>query len=280
MPGRTPIPAATQAKVQFESDRTCCVCRVPGKSIQIHHIDENNRNHDVTNLAVLCRDCHDQTMMKGTFNRRLDSDVVTLFRDDWLRIVAQKRATIEISEGNPSKENLSIALEKLEILKERGQYELLAVEYAQLGNESLRDKYIELALKHGVSDTTQIFLRSLQGKPEKISKACLNRVVRLQTSGEDWSQLARTYVDVRNYKKAIENYCKTVMRSLEENNVFSAAYYLQELCNRALHEQLFEETYTKYEREKNLWWALPITHLWFVSLAIARHSSYILYAAL
>ncbi len=41
----TPIPDAIAAAVLFASDRTCCVCRVKGKPVQIHHLDEDPSNN-------------------------------------------------------------------------------------------------------------------------------------------------------------------------------------------------------------------------------------------
>jgi hypothetical protein len=259
MAKRTAIPAKIQAQVQFSADRTCCVCRTPGKPIQIHHIDEDPTNHAVINLAVLCRDCHDLTMIKGTFNRRLDADVVTLYRDDWIAIVAERRASAHKSAEFHSAEDsgdFANVVEKLEILKERKQYSFLAIEYDRLGNQTLRDKYIEMSAREDPSDFNVFFLRSLQNKPEKIPKKAIDRIVDRQTRNGDWSQLARTYADIGDAKNAIVNYCKSIIESIEEENVFSAGYYLKELCEKQLHIPIFQETYEKYESEQNLWWAL------------------------
>ena len=51
MKERTPIQPETSADALFESDHTCCVCRTPGKSVQIHHIDEDPSNNDRLNLV-------------------------------------------------------------------------------------------------------------------------------------------------------------------------------------------------------------------------------------
>jgi tetratricopeptide (TPR) repeat protein len=256
---RVQIPPAAQAKIQFDSDRTCCVCRQPGKPFQIHHIDEDPSNNDPKNLAVLCRDCHDQTMIRGTFNRRLSPDVVTLYRDDWLAVVAQRRAEERDKEASSSSSRVADfpgMVEKLEILKERGEFELLAMEYDVLGNNNLRDKYIELSLKKQPSDFSTIFLRSMQGAIDKIPRNAIDRVVELQTKHEDWTQLGRTYDEIGDYEKAIINYCKGIIKSLEDGNKFSGAYYLRELSEKVLYLKIFEDTFNKYEAEGNIWWAL------------------------
>jgi len=86
------IPPDVAAKIQFLSNRTCCVCRREGKPVQIHHIDSNPSNNNIENLAVLCLECHMQTQISGGFYRKLDANQVKLYRDDWLNIVASRRA--------------------------------------------------------------------------------------------------------------------------------------------------------------------------------------------
>ena len=76
----------------FAAARTCCKCNVPGKSIQIHHIDEDPSNNGIENLAVLCFECHDETQVRGGFGRRLDAAQVRRFRDDWNERMAKRRA--------------------------------------------------------------------------------------------------------------------------------------------------------------------------------------------
>jgi hypothetical protein len=57
--------------------------------VQIHHIDDDNSNNVEANLAVLCFDCHDLTMVKGGFGRSLDAAQVTHYRDEWIARVAE-----------------------------------------------------------------------------------------------------------------------------------------------------------------------------------------------
>jgi hypothetical protein len=90
---RQSIPEDLAAEALFLSDRTCCVCRTPGKPVQIHHVDENPSNNTLENLAALCFDCHRDTQIRGGFDRKLDARQVILYRDDWHRIVAQRRGS-------------------------------------------------------------------------------------------------------------------------------------------------------------------------------------------
>jgi hypothetical protein len=89
---RTPIPDSTAAEVLFVQDHTCCVCNERGKQVQIHHIDENPSNHELSNLAVLCFDCHDRTQQRGGFGRKLSASEIRRYRDEWLKRIIERRA--------------------------------------------------------------------------------------------------------------------------------------------------------------------------------------------
>jgi hypothetical protein len=88
---RVQVPSHDAADALFASDRTCCKCRISGKNIQIHHIDENPANNGPSNLAVLCLECHDETQVRGGFGRRLSAAEVTRYRVDWIARVLQRR---------------------------------------------------------------------------------------------------------------------------------------------------------------------------------------------
>lgn len=88
---RIPIPNDTAADILFLSDRTCCVCNTRGKQVQIHHLDENPANNNIYNLSVLCFDCHNQTMIKGGFGRKLEVYQIIKYRKDWLDRVKSRR---------------------------------------------------------------------------------------------------------------------------------------------------------------------------------------------
>ena len=88
---RVPISADDAADVMFASDRTCCVCNERGKTVQIHHIDDNPSNNGNENLAVLCLECHNDTQIKGGFGRKLNSELVIKYRNDWLLRVKNRR---------------------------------------------------------------------------------------------------------------------------------------------------------------------------------------------
>src|SRR5260370_41455593 len=91
MKQRIEIPQEVAARVLFLSDRTCCVCRIPRKAIQIHHIDDDPSNSIEENLAVLCLECHRETQIRGGFERQLDAHQVVMDRYDCYSIVDRKR---------------------------------------------------------------------------------------------------------------------------------------------------------------------------------------------
>lgn len=71
------------AAILVAADRTCCVCRVGGKAVQLHHIDEDRSNANPDNFAVLCLDCHNETQVSGGFGRQLNAAQVRRYRDEW-----------------------------------------------------------------------------------------------------------------------------------------------------------------------------------------------------
>jgi hypothetical protein len=254
---RNQIPAEIAARVLFASDRTCCVCRNQGKPIQIHHIDENPSNNSPKNFAVLCFDCHRETQIRGGFDRKLDENQIILYREDWLRIIAQKRAVYE--EQNQlkryeEKQRFELITSIAEIYRENQEFELLSMHYNSIGNYELRDKFIELALKADNSDSSVIFLRSLQRKPELIPNDVIERQLSRFTKERDWSQRARLYRDLNKPREATRDYVCGISESLKEDNIFSAAFYLKELVERDLIKELFIISFRKAAEEKDLWW--------------------------
>ncbi|MDE0084279.1 MAG: HNH endonuclease signature motif containing protein [Candidatus Poribacteria bacterium] len=89
---RKPIPNDIAAEVLFQAGNTCCVCREREKTVQIHHIDENPSHNVFENLAVLCLECHNKTLIKGGFGRQLTSHVITKYRDEWAKEVKSRRS--------------------------------------------------------------------------------------------------------------------------------------------------------------------------------------------
>lgn len=254
-----PIPPAIAAKVLFNSDRTCCVCRIKGKPVQIHHIDGNNKNNNLENLAVLCFDCHTETQLAGGFHRKLDSEQVILYRNDWNNVVQRERALNPVYVYSKKMESSEIeALTSItEILRESKQYERLAMHYHSIGNAELRDKYIKKVLNRRPSPQTTIFLRALQNRADLIPEDIIKEETERLKNNKDWCQLARLFVDIKRWDDAVQYYCKGIVESLQKGNIFSAAFYLKEMSSvEKLQNRLFEIAYDQATKEKNLWWQI------------------------
>lgn len=84
---RQKIPDELATKVLYQSDRTCCICRLPGRKIEIHHIDGDPSNNKIDNLAVLCKDCHSEAHSTQAFARNLTPALVQKYNESWQDIV-------------------------------------------------------------------------------------------------------------------------------------------------------------------------------------------------
>jgi len=111
---RIDIPQDVAASVLFASDRTCCVCNVPGKPVQLHHIDDNPGNNSIENLAVLCFVCHRETQICGGFDRKLDAPQIRLYKENWVERVAARRAP-ERSSASPGSSDEGPSLRYVQI---------------------------------------------------------------------------------------------------------------------------------------------------------------------
>jgi tetratricopeptide (TPR) repeat protein len=256
---RIPIPKAIAAKALFASDRTCCVCRIAGKRVQIHHVDDDPSNNEPSNLAVLCFECHGDTQTTGGFGRQLDADQVLLYRDDWHRIIANRRVQ-DYREAIGKIESESSRIKYLtsltERLRENQDYITLANIYANMGNNELRDKYIELALEGDSPDWLIIDLRGLQSRQDLIPVDVADRRLNQQRDNGDWSQRARTLVALGRYVEAAHDYVESVLNDLESGNEFSAAFYLKELYKTGIVNRLFEKALRDFEDEGDIWWQI------------------------
>jgi hypothetical protein len=254
---RIPVQPPAAAKALFLSDRTCCVCRIPGKAVQLHHLDEDPGNNARDNLSVLCLECHQKTQLRGGFDRKLDADQVVLYRADWHRIVALRRATgsTDTGDDNPDSratDGAAHATSLAEIYRERKEYELLAIHYDSIGNLELRDKYVELAIRDTPTDETIFFLRRLQGRMDLVPPKVLRRLLRRFEKIGDRTQIARYFRDIGEPVQAVQEYLGVVTSSLEEGNPFSAAFYLREAA--ALAPDLLLLALQEARNDGALWW--------------------------
>ena len=255
---RKSIPPELAAKALFLSDRICCVCRVKGKPVQVHHIDDNPVNNVLNNFAVLCFDCHTETQISGGFHRKLNADQVILYRDDWLNIVSRQRAVspsrILDTDSIPQSADLELATSIAEILRDREEYELLALHYLGIANDDLRDKYIELAIKQGMDDDTLIFFRSAQQKLDLIPPEIIDRRVKELEAQSDWFSLGRLYRELGDHLLAAKSTSKGITNAIEKGNIFTTAFHLKEMVEENTIEELFIVAMQNARAQNDLWW--------------------------
>jgi hypothetical protein len=254
---RTSVPTSIAAETLFSADRICCVCRITGKPIQIHHIDDDPSNHDASNLAVLCLECHDETQRKGGFTRRLDEEQVQLYRDSWIRIVAARRSVSAEDDlrTEPSIDAIDadIATSIVEINKEAGNHANLAMFYDSIGNKELRDKSIEAAINQGISGTTLIRLRRIQGRLKDVPGDIIDAEI-VDAGEESEFGVAGIYEDLSEHRRAAEAYVNGLSRWLGGLEDFTLAFCLKRLAETNITSGLFLNALQQSADEGDLWW--------------------------
>ena len=86
---RKRIPRRIEREILFRSEMVCCVCGSTG--VQIHHLDGNPSNNDITNLCVLCVKHHAEASSTSTMTRKLDAALLRKFRGEHEAQVAKRR---------------------------------------------------------------------------------------------------------------------------------------------------------------------------------------------
>lgn len=87
---RRKIPKNIEKKLLVMNRHCCCICGIATmhKPVAIHHIDGNNSNNKVVNLAVLCLDHHsmaDSGLVKGKVGagKKLSPEYVKEYKRLW-----------------------------------------------------------------------------------------------------------------------------------------------------------------------------------------------------
>lgn len=84
---RTPIPKDVQSRVLVSSRRRCCICfglnrDTRLKSGQLAHLDKDNSNNSIENLAFLCFDHHDEYDSVTSQRKNITAGEVREFRSE------------------------------------------------------------------------------------------------------------------------------------------------------------------------------------------------------
>jgi len=97
---RIRIPQELEKTTLYKSANTCNVCRDLNKGIQIHHIDQNPSNNVLSNLIVLCQDCHDEAHTKNDLSKNLTADKLSYFKNEWEKEIAEKASSAMLPRNN------------------------------------------------------------------------------------------------------------------------------------------------------------------------------------
>lgn len=147
---------------------------------------------------------------------------------------------------------MELATSLAEIYREREEYELLALHYVGIGNDELRDKYIELAIQQGMDDGGIIFFRSQQDRLDLIPEAVVEREIKRFEDRKMWFSLGRLYRELGEYELATQATCKGAIEAIEEGNVFTASFHLKEMVSEGTLDYLFMDALHQAEEDGDL----------------------------
>lgn len=97
---RLSVPRQLSLQVLYKSAKTCCVCREPGKPVEIHHIDEDPANNVEENLIGICRNCHDEAHTTHRLSQNLTPDRLRGFKSQWEAEVANRSSAAMLPRSN------------------------------------------------------------------------------------------------------------------------------------------------------------------------------------
>jgi hypothetical protein len=81
LPKRSKLPRSVQTQLLLRNRHACCVCQKP--RVQIHHIDGDASNNDISNLASLCLEHHDLATMEVGLVKKLRAVEVSDYKAAW-----------------------------------------------------------------------------------------------------------------------------------------------------------------------------------------------------
>ncbi|MFL9977364.1 HNH endonuclease signature motif containing protein [Paraburkholderia graminis] len=82
---RRPVPEKTLRQVLAGNLELCCVCRKRGLGVVVHHIEKYSisKNHDISNLAVLCTEHHSKAHASFELEQNLTSERIGTCKKRW-----------------------------------------------------------------------------------------------------------------------------------------------------------------------------------------------------
>ena len=80
---RKKIPPRTEAEVLAANRHMCCICHNEGRSVQIHHIDDDPSNNDPENLCVVCLPHHDMITGEPGLGKGFTKKELGIYKKEW-----------------------------------------------------------------------------------------------------------------------------------------------------------------------------------------------------
>jgi hypothetical protein len=80
---KVPISPKIAAEVLFLNRHTCCICHDEYKDVEIHHIDGDNSNNLISNLAVVCSQHHSDVESDHGLGRSYSEEEIKKYKADW-----------------------------------------------------------------------------------------------------------------------------------------------------------------------------------------------------
>jgi hypothetical protein len=142
------IPKSKEAEILFANRHSCCICHDKDKDVQIHHIDGNNKNDNLSNLAVLCIDHHSKVTGQRGLGKRYTELEIRKYKQEWESITKKEYGLF-----NPKKIKLISKIEKrLFVFKAKDIiYEMMTIDDSK---ENIIDKHFKtlwhLSLLEGI----------------------------------------------------------------------------------------------------------------------------------
>jgi len=95
MSGRVNPTPSQRKRILEKNANVCCVCKVRGMGLELHHIDGDNSNTVDGNLAVLCAKDHDYHHRPNAYNmlncRELSATEIKEYKDSWESFVNEAK---------------------------------------------------------------------------------------------------------------------------------------------------------------------------------------------
>lgn len=92
MSKRPAIPSAARQTALYNSANACVICHK--ENVQLHHIDEDRTNNDLSNLVVICQEHHGEAHTTRKLTQSLSPARIKDFKRRWENEVQERRQSV------------------------------------------------------------------------------------------------------------------------------------------------------------------------------------------